>query len=70
MAERYEYGVVEQKVSGPSNKPTTKNHEATLSNLAAEGWELVSVASLGAFLTSSSLFYLRRPLSPERPPAD
>ena len=59
MAELSEYTVVEQRVSGLSNKRTIKNHEAALAGFAAEGWELVSVTSLDAMITYSSLFYLR-----------
>ena len=68
MAEQYEYKVVEQRVSGLSKRRTIKDHEEALAGSAAEGWELVSVTSLDAVITYSSLFYLRRPLSPGSPP--
>ncbi len=63
MASRYEYKVVEARFSSFSTKSTIARHEKLLTELDAQGWELVSTVAETAFVTYAALLYFRRPVS-------
>ena len=59
--QRYEYKVVQVPHSTWSTKRSATKQEQMLSELDAEGWELVSSVGISAFVTYASMLYLRRP---------